>query len=66
MIACTRCGRLHTDVEAFLGKRLSCTEIKQFWAQIKKEHKAKYGHYAQIIRDDTKGWICFECNRKLF
>ena len=66
MIACTRCGRLHTDVEAFLGERLSCTQVKQFWSRLKNEHKEQYGHLAQITRDDTETWICFKCKRKLF
>jgi len=66
MIACTKCGRLHADVEAFLGERLSCTQINQFWSRIKNEHKEKYGHLPHITMDETEHWICYKCNRRLF
>lgn len=65
MIACTRCGRWHGDAEEALGRRLSCTEVKQYWSRIKAEHKKQYGHLAQITTDDSENRICFKCKRKL-
>lgn len=65
MIACTRCGRWHTDAEEVLGRRLSCTEVKQYWSRIRKEHVTLYQHVAQITTEDSGEWICFKCKRRL-
>ena len=50
----------------FVGERLSCTQINQFWSRIKNEHKEKYGHLPHITMDETEHWICYKCNRRLF
>ncbi|MCF8144529.1 MAG: hypothetical protein K9N21_11480 [Deltaproteobacteria bacterium] len=65
MIACTRCGQWHTDAEKALGRRLSCTEVKAYWAGIRREHIRLYGHRAQITTDDSDNWICYTCKRRL-
>jgi hypothetical protein len=65
MIACTRCGRWHSDAEKVQGKRLSCTEVKRFWAKIREEHLRLKGHRAQITTDESGNWICLKCNDRL-
>jgi hypothetical protein len=65
MQACTRCGRRHTDAEETMSKKLSCTEVKQFWIGIRREHEKFYGHMAQITTDSVGNWICQTCNRRL-
>jgi hypothetical protein len=65
MLACTRCGHWHTDAEKALQRRLSCTQVKQFWGRVKGEHRELYGHTAQIITDDAGSLICFNCQRKI-
>lgn len=65
MIGCTRCGRLHTDAEKVSQKRLSCTEVKKFWAQCKAEHRQRYGHYPMLTIDDDGKWACLKCGRQL-
>jgi hypothetical protein len=65
MIACTRCGSWHEDAETAEGKRLSCTEVKQYWAKIRNKHNDRYGHYPRISSDDDGTWICLRCERKL-
>ena len=65
MIACTKCGHRHTDAEENTGKRLSCTEVKRYWARIKYEHERSYGHLAQVTNDLAGNWICYKCKRVL-
>jgi hypothetical protein len=65
MVACTRCGHWHTDAEDTMGKNLSCTEVRQFWARVRNEHHERYGHLPQITANDTGAWICFKCKRTL-
>ena len=64
--ACGRCGRWHTDVEIAQGKRYSCTEIKRYWADIRRIHEKEYGHRALISREDDGNWICMICCKTLF
>ncbi|MEN8690086.1 MAG: hypothetical protein AB1Z20_08250, partial [Desulfobacterales bacterium] len=52
MVACTRCGRWHLDAEKVLGKKLSCTDVKQYWSKIREEHLKVKGHPARISTDD--------------
>jgi hypothetical protein len=63
MIACTRCGHWHTDAEKNNGKRLSCTEVKGYWGQIRRDHMDAYGHVAQLMKDDSGNWVCLKCRR---
>jgi hypothetical protein len=65
MIACTRCGRWHLDAEKVLDKRLSCSEVKQYWSKIREEHLQLKGHPARISTDDSGEWVCMRCNCKL-
>ena len=65
MKACIRCGRWHEAAEEALGKRMSCTEVKQYWAKAKDEHLKLYGHRAQMVTDDTENWICLTCGRRI-
>lgn len=65
MIACSRCGHWHTDPEETVGKKLSCTEVKQYWSKIRNEHMIRYGHVARITTDEAGSWICFDCKRLL-
>jgi hypothetical protein len=65
MKACTRCGLWHTDAESASGKRLSCTDVKKYWARIRSEHRSLYGHTVQITTDEAGNWICFACKRRL-
>lgn len=61
MIGCTRCGNWHKDAETAEGRRLSCTEVKQYWAKLKNQHYQRYGHYPSISRNDEGKWICVKC-----
>ncbi len=63
--ACTRCGNKHTDAEKVAGKRLSCTETKEFWADISRRHLELYGHRAHATTNEAGEWICWECKRRL-
>jgi hypothetical protein len=63
--ACGRCGKWHTDVELIEQRRFSCTEIKRYWADIRKKHEEIYGHRALISREKNGKWICVECNGTL-
>jgi len=65
MKACTRCGAKHTDVEETLGRHLSCTEVKEYWAEIRKTHIETWGHPARIVKDEDDNYICAQCRRKL-
>jgi len=65
MLACTRCGRLHTDAEKAAGKRLSCTEAKQCWAKWKADHQKNFGHYPALSFDGDDNWICLKCGRRI-
>lgn len=65
MIACIRCGRWHLDAERAEGRRLTCTEVKQYWSRLRVTHREKYGHYPHITTDDGGVWICLKCNRPL-
>ena len=65
MIACTRCGRWHTDAERVLDKDLSCTEVKQYWSRVRNQHQELFGHMAQLTMDESGAVICFRCKRKL-
>jgi hypothetical protein len=61
--ACMRCGNWHTDAEKFLGQRLSCTEVKQFWSRVKKAHEEAYGHRPLISQEADGQWFCLICAR---
>ena len=65
MQACTKCGHWHSNAEHTMGRSLSCTEVKRFWVQIKEEHRVRYGHTAQISRDDHGILRCFTCKREI-
>ena len=65
MLGCTKCGRWHSDAENDLGRRLSCTEVKQYWAGIRKKHYDLYDHYPQISTDGEENWICIKCWQRL-
>lgn len=65
MIGCTRCGRWHLDAELFKGQKLSCTEVKQYWAEVRNEHLRRTGHRAKITTNENGDWICFECKARL-
>lgn len=65
MIACTRCGRWHLDAEEIIGKKLSCTDVKQYWAKLRAEHQRLNGHAAQITTDESGNWICLKCKSRL-
>ena len=65
MIGCTRCGRWHLDAEAAEGRRLTCTEVREYWADLRAVHRGRYGHYPKIARGDHGEWVCIACNRKL-
>ncbi len=65
MIGCTRCGSWHEDAEVAEGKRLSCTEVKQFWVKIRHQHNDLYGHFPKISRYDDGRWMCIECKREI-
>lgn len=65
MIACTRCGNWHKDAETAEGKRLTCTEVKAYWAKVRTAHYSRYGHYPRISSDDENAWICLECKKKV-
>lgn len=65
MIGCTRCGRLHTDAEKAEGKRLTCTEVKQHWAELKTDHAQRFGHYPSVTIGDCGQWICLKCGHRL-
>ena len=62
MIACSRCGHGDTDAEKSIGKRLSCTEVRGYWAQIRRDHVDIYGHVAHLMKDDSGNWFCCKCN----
>jgi hypothetical protein len=66
MIGCIRCGHWHTDAEEVMGRRLSCTEVREFWSRIRKAHYRMHGHRAQLTRDDSGSWICHYCKRRIF
>ena len=65
-VACTRCGYLHTDAEETRGRRLSCTEVKQYWRSVRNDHKKLYGHLARIGTDDSGNRVCLKCKRRLY
>lgn len=65
MLSCTKCGRWHSDAEDDLGRRLSCTEVRQYWNGIRNAHFDLYGHYPQILTDEEENWICMKCRRRL-
>lgn len=65
MHACTRCGRHHLDAETVSERRLSCTEVKSFWAGIRALHEREYGHPAEMTTDASGARICQRCKRPL-
>jgi len=65
MIACTRCGRWHSDAEEVMGKKLSCTDVKQYWSKIRGAHLRLKGHMPMISTDDEGKWICMKCDCRL-
>lgn len=65
MLSCTKCGRWHSDAENDLKRRLSCTEVKQYWTGIRNDHNELYGHFPQIVTDAEENWICMKCLRRL-
>lgn len=64
-LACTRCGDWHTSAERSLGRKLSCTEVKRFWAGIRNRHREQYDHIAQIVLGSSGIPFCFACKRPL-
>jgi DNA-directed RNA polymerase subunit RPC12/RpoP len=65
MLACTRCGRWHIAAEEALGRRLTCTEVKRFWFDMRQRHREHYGHAAQIVAGPSDAYICVRCGRPL-
>lgn len=65
MKACIRCGRWHDDAEAAEGKKLSCTEVKQYWNRRRGDHNEKFGHFPMVTFDGDEGWFCLTCQKKL-
>jgi hypothetical protein len=65
MLACTRCGSRHTDVEDAFGKRMSCSEIKAYWITVQREHQNQHGHRALLTTDQNGNWICQTCRRSV-
>lgn len=63
--ACTRCGSWHVAPEQAAGRRLSCTEVKRFWAEVKQEHRERFGHTPQIATDDEGRRGCLVCGRRV-
>jgi hypothetical protein len=61
MIGCTRCGDWHKDAETAEGQKMSCTEVKEHWARLKKLHYQRYGHYPSIHKNNEGSWICAQC-----
>jgi hypothetical protein len=66
MIGCTRCGRWHADAEKKKGRKLSCTDVKQYWTEVRDKHQRSTGHTAQITTDENGDWICLKCGARLF
>ncbi|RLC08263.1 MAG: hypothetical protein DRI57_24335 [Deltaproteobacteria bacterium] len=65
MRACTRCEAWHTEAEKNKGHYLSCTQVKEYWAEVNRHHKGETGHYAQIhIRKDGR-IICLKCGQDI-
>lgn len=65
MKACTRCGVWHTDAEKYLGRYLSCTEVKQYWSDLKRRHLEEAGHLAVIKIGKDGRVICIKCGQAL-
>jgi len=65
MKACTRCGPWHTDAEERVGHYLSCTEVKQYWSDLKRLHMKETGHLATIKISKDGGIVCVRCGQDL-
>ncbi|MBI5445448.1 MAG: hypothetical protein HY900_30065 [Deltaproteobacteria bacterium] len=65
MKACTRCERVHQDAETAAGRRLSCTDVKQFWKGVRERHERRFGHTAEVSTGKDGQWVCVRCNRVL-
>ncbi|GAB4269351.1 MAG: hypothetical protein Kow0092_23350 [Deferrisomatales bacterium] len=65
MKACTKCPEKHSGAEEALQRRLSCTEVRQYWAGVRRAHRERYGHWAEIVFDAAGDRICNRCKRKL-
>lgn len=65
MKACTRCGVWHTDAEKHVGHHMSCTEVKQYWSELKRLHLEETGHLAMIKMGKDGRVICIKCGKDL-
>jgi hypothetical protein len=65
MRACTKCPEKHSGAEDVLQRSLSCTEVKHFWIAVRKAHKRRFGHLAQVVTNEAGDRICDVCNRNL-
>ena len=48
-----------------MKRQLSCTEVKRFWTAVRKEHKRRFGHLAQVVTNEAGDRICDRCKRDL-
>jgi hypothetical protein len=65
MKACTRCGVWHTDAEKRAGHYLSCTEVKQYWSDLKRLHMEATGHLAMIKISKDGRVLCVKCGQEI-
>jgi len=65
MKACTKCPEKHAGAEQALRRPLTCTEVRRYWAGIRREHRERYGHSAEIAVDAAGTRVCNRCRRKL-
>ena len=65
MKACTRCGIWHTDAEERSGRFMSCSEVKQYWSDLKRHHLEETGHLAMIKITKDHRLICIRCGQVL-
>jgi hypothetical protein len=65
MKACTRCGAWHTDAERNVGRYLSCTEVKEYWSDVKRRHLEETGHLAMIKMTKDGRVVCVHCGAAL-
>lgn len=65
MKACTKCGRRHDDAEAAAGRRLYCSDVKAFWASVRKLHKEETGCSAVAGLGKDGKWVCLRCGLAL-
>jgi hypothetical protein len=65
MKACTRCGAWHTDAEHTVGRHMSCTEVKQYWSDLKRKHSDESGHLAMLKLTKDGKVVCIRCDAVL-